>query len=68
MNREYDRLIGKKMVGLADWNALCLELGLKVVYPSITQCKVVCYVIDSLFSVQFLGYIWFCAGLVSTIY
>ena len=46
MNSEYDRLIGKKMVGLADWNALCLELGLKMVYPSITQCQAVCYIFD----------------------
>lgn len=42
MNLEYDRLIGKRLVGLADWIELCWELGLGLEYTSITQCKRVC--------------------------
>lgn len=60
MNSEYDRLIGKRMVGLADWNELCWELGLKADHTSINQCKLVCYVISVLFYVHFPGCIWLC--------
>ena len=42
VNTEYDRLLGKNVVGLDDWIDLCEELGLGDEFGSIRQCKMVC--------------------------
>ncbi|KAJ5817447.1 hypothetical protein N7447_009680 [Penicillium robsamsonii] len=39
MNSEYDRLIGCRVNSLATWQELCMKVGIKGSFASITQCK-----------------------------